>query len=172
MIIFDLIDIARIRKAFIYCFCILVTLELQGAVFCRVSILGARPFFVPLTAVAIGLFEGGFWGGMFGLLTGIFSDAASSDTTALYTVIFAAIGFLAGLLGDKLVNRRFFSCVIVSALALALTVLCQILPMWIYRGASILALLATGGKQILWSLPFSVPAYFACKAVCGRKRIK
>lgn len=171
MIIFDLIDIAKIRRAILYCFCVLVTLTLQNSILCRISILGAKSLFVPVIVVAIGLFEGGFWGGLFGLLAGLFCDAASSDTTIFYSLLYPVIGFFSGLMADLVINRRFYSCVIVSALALILTAVCQIISMWIYKGAELSSLLPTAGLQTLWSLPFTVPAYFACKAISGKKRL-
>ena len=170
MILYDLINLKKIRKALLYALVLLVTLSLQHTFFGRVSLLGVKAMFVPVLAVAIGLLEGGMWGGVFGLLAGLFCDIASSDTVVTYTILLAAEGFLAGLLGAVLVNRRFSAYMILSVLALALTALVRIVPLWVYQGASLTALLRTGGLQTLWSIPFAVPAYFACKAIAGRER--
>lgn len=169
MIIYDLINLKKIRKAILYIVCLAVTLTLQGSFFSRISILGVKSMFVPVIIVAIGLFEGGMWGGVFGVIAGIFCDIASSDTTVLFTIVLAVEGFVAGLMGETLINRRFYSYVIVAVLALALLALCQIVPVWLYKGSALPPLLRTGALQTLWSVPFTVPAYFACKAIAGYK---
>lgn len=170
MILFDLINLKQIRRTLLYVLCLFVTLNLQHAVFGQIELLGVKAMFVPVLVVAIGLFEGGFWGGLFGLLAGVFCDMATSDTTVFYTVLLAAEGFLAGLLTVVYINRRFYSYMILSLAALMLTAVCSIVPLWIYRGADLLALLRTGGLQVAWSIPFAVPAYFACKAVAAREQ--
>lgn len=169
MIIYDLINLKKIRKALLYALCAAVTLLLQQTVFCRIVVLGVKPMFVPVIVVAIGLFENGMWGGIFGLAAGLLCDAASSDTTVLYTVIMAAIGFFSGVMTAAYINKRFYSYMIVAALALALTALCRIVPLWVYYSAPLGPLLRTGGLQVLWSLPFAVPAYFVCRAVSRRE---
>jgi hypothetical protein len=84
-------------------------------------------------------------------------------------LLYPALGFFSGLLGKFLVNKRFFSYLILSAAALALTAACQMFRLLVFDGAPGMALLRTAGLQVLWSLPFSVPAYFACKALSGRR---
>ncbi len=169
--LFDLIDIAAIRRAILYGFCVIAAVTVQNSILCRISIFGAKAMILPVIVVSIGLFEGGFRGGMFGLLTGLLADAASSDTTIGYSLLFALIGFFAGFLADMVINRRFWSCLIVTAAALLVTAAWQIVPVWIYKGASLAALLPAAGLQSLWALPFTLPAYFACKAISGRKRL-
>ena len=172
MILFDLINLKQLRRALLYALCLLVTLTLQNALFGQIAILGVKAMFVPALIVAIGLFEGGFWGGLFGMAAGMFCDMASTDTTVLYTILLAAEGFLAGMLTAVYINRRFYSYMILALGALALTALCCIIPLWIYHGADIAALLRTGALQVAWSIPFAVPAYFACKAVAERDENK
>jgi hypothetical protein len=41
-------------------------------VFSKIAFLGVKAMFIPVTIVAIGMFEGGVWGGAFGLCTGYF----------------------------------------------------------------------------------------------------
>ena len=168
MILFDLINLKQLRRALLYALCLLVTLTLQNALFSQIAPMGVKAMFVPTLVVAIGLFEGGFWGGVFGMVAGLFCDMASTDTTVLYTVFFAAEGFLAGMLADIYINRRFYSCLILSLAALVFTALLRIVPLWIYRGADIALLLRTGALQTLWSLPFAAPAYFACRSIASR----
>ncbi len=169
MIIYDLIDLKKIRRALLYFACIAVLLYVQETMLSRISPLGVRAMPMPALIAAIGLFEGGLWGGLFGVLAGLMCDMSSSGTTVLFTISFAALGFLAGLVCEVLINRRFYSYMIAAAAGLFLAAVCQALPVWIYHGASPLALLRTAGLQSAWSLPFAVPSYFVCRAIAGRK---
>ncbi|MGN1001302.1 MAG: hypothetical protein ACI4PC_00900 [Oscillospiraceae bacterium] len=170
MAFLDLIDLKKIRRALLYVLCVIVTLGLQDAFFSRVELLGVRALFVPVIVVAIGLFEGGVWGCVFGLVTGYFCDMSFSANTALFLVLFAVFGFLAGFLAEFLVNRRFLSYAILSALALFITPMCQIVPLWIFNGTPLSQLMPTVCLQALWSLPFMIPAYFAVKAIAAREK--
>lgn len=168
MIFFDMIDLKQIRRALLYALCLFITLLLQNCALCHLRILGVKPMIVPVTVAAIGLFTNGAWGGIFGLIAGVVCDAASSDTTVLFTVLFTAVGYVSALLAETLINRRFYSYMIVAALFLLMTALIQIVPVWIYKGASLVPLLRTALLQCAWSLPFAVPAYFACRGVWRR----
>ena len=168
MIIFDLINLKKVRLSLIYGLILAVTVLLQIYVFSRISLLGVKPMFIPVTLVAIGMFKDGLWGGVFGAVAGLLCDMASSDTTVLYTIVFTAVGFLAGLAGQELINRRLYSYLIASVAALALTAFCQCLRLWLYRGTPPLSMLSTAGLQVLWSLPFGIPAYFAIRTATRR----
>ena len=54
--------------------------------------------------------------------------------------------------------------------ALLITALCQIVPLWIFHGTALGALLRTALLQALWSLPFAVPVYFVAKRIAGKVR--
>ena len=136
-------------------------------VFSQIELLGVHALFVPAIVVAIGMYEGGVWGALFGLLAGYICDMSFSANTALFLVLFAVFGFLSGLLADFFVNCRFYSFMIIAALALLITPVCQIIPLWIYDGTPLGALLPTAALQTLWSIPLAAPAYFAVKAIAG-----
>ncbi|MCM1149292.1 MAG: hypothetical protein NC319_04255 [Butyricicoccus sp.] len=169
MIIYEFIDPKKIRRAALYAACIVVMLTLQENVLARVSVFGVRASPMPALIAAIGLFEGGLWGGLFGVFAGFFSDMAGANTRVLLTIILAAMGFLSGLVGQLLINRRFYSYMVAAAVILLAASLCQALPVWVYHRASPLALLRTAALQALWSVPFAVPCYFACRAIAGQK---
>ncbi len=169
MIIYEFIDPKKIRRAALYAACVVVMLTLQENVLSRVSVFGVRAFPMPALIAAVGLFEGGLWGGLFGVFAGFFSDMAGANTRVLLTVILAATGFLSGLVGQMLINRRFYSYMLAAAVMLLAAALCQALPVWVYHRASPLALLRTAALQALWSIPFAVPCYFACRAIAGQK---
>ena len=167
----DLINLNKIRRAILYLFVIGVTMWLQTMLLARLTILGVKPFFVPVVAVAIGLWEGGVWGCLLGLITGLSCDLALNESVVTFLVLFSAYGFFSGVLAEHVINRRFLSYLILAVLALLLTALIQIVPHWIFRGVSLNLLLPIALLQTLWSIPFAVPAYFACKAVSGKRRL-
>ena len=165
MVFLEYINLEKIRKALLYLLCVLVTLWLQTTIFSRLAPMGVKPFFVPVIAVAIGLWEGGVWGFVLGLITGLQCDMAYSESTVVYLILFSAFGFFSGVLGKFFLNRRFPGFVIVSAAALILTVGCQIVPFWVFRSVNLRYLFPVALMQVLWSLPFCIPAYFAVKYI-------
>ena len=167
----DLIDLKKVRKTVLYIIFLVVALWLQTMVLSRVTILGAKPFFLPALAVAVGLWEGGSRGAVFGIFAGAYCDMCFTDTTVLFLILFAAFGFFAGLLADFLINRRFAAYLLLALLALLITALCQIVPLWIFRGAALGLLLRTALLQTLWSLPLAVPVYFTAKRISGAQRV-
>ncbi len=170
MAFLELIDFKKIRKALWYLLCVIITISLQNLLFSRIAIFGVHALFVPVIVIAIGVFEGAVWGAALGLVTGYFCDMTMVDNTALFLVLFAAMGFAAGFLTEFLINRRFFSYFVLAVAALLITAICQIVPLWIFRGTPFLDLLPTVLLQVLWSAPFTVPAYFAVKAVSIRRK--
>ena len=146
MIFLDLINLKKIRRAVICVLCIIAALWIQIMVLARVDIAGAKPMILP----------------------GLLYDRCCVGSAALYLVLFAAFGFFAGVLAEYLLNRRFLSFFILSAAALVVTALCQIIPMWLFHDAMLGPLLAIGAKQTLWSLPLTVPVYFAAKGISKR----
>ena len=165
MMILDLIDLGKVRKAILYLFLITAALWLQLGFFTRIAPLGVRPFFLPAVAVAIGLWENGVWGGVLGMLTGLLCDEVMIESAVTYLILFALLGFSAGILGQFFINRRFFACFLASAASIAIVAGVQVVPVWIFKGADLRDVLPVMGLQILWSLPFTVPCYFAAKTI-------
>ena len=166
----DLINFEKLRRALLHLAVILVVLGLQTLLFSRVRIFGVAPMFVPAVAVAIGLFEGGVWGGTLGLVTGVLCGLRYSGDVVLYAVLFAVIGFLAGLLTQFYVNRCFVSYYALCVAAFVLTAFCQLFPLLAFYGAEPFALLRTALLQVLWSLPFPFLIYFPVKNIVQRSR--
>ena len=170
MILLDLINLNKIRRAILYLFCIVAAMWLQFSVLSRVSLPGVgvggvKAFFIPALALAIGLWEGGVWGGLFGLGLGVYCDLNLTGSTVTFILLLSVYGFFAGVLADFLINRRFVAYMLLTAGGLLAAALVQAAPLWIFRGASPWALLPVALWQAAWSLPFAVPCYFACKAV-------
>lgn len=170
MVFLDLINLKKLRRAALYLLFLAGALWLQFSVLARLDILGAGPFLLPAAVVAIGMWEGGVWGGVLGLLAGFCCDLAMTESTVTFLILFSVYGFAGGVLADYFVNRRLLSCLILSALAMLLTALVQILPLWVFHGVGLDVLLPYALLQTLWSLPFAFPAFFLCRAVSGRDR--
>ena len=170
MAILELINLRKARKAILYLVLILVTLWLQTMVFSRLTFWGVKPFFLPALIVAIGLFEGGVWGGMLGLAAGLGCLLSMAGSPVLFLVLLPAFGFLSGMLADFLINRRFYSYLLLAVVALLLTAALQAAPLWIFRGAEPAPLFTVAALQALWSVPFAVPAYYVSKLLAGHER--
>ena len=168
MIFLDLIDLRKLRRAAIHLVGTVLALWLQTMVLSRVEIFGAKPFFLPAVAVVIGLWEGGVWGALLGLFAGAYCDMCFSDSSVLFLILFTAFGFFSGVLADYFLNRRFISYMLLAALALVITALCQIVPLWIFRSTPLQPLLTTALLQSLWSLPLAAPLYFVTKRIADR----
>lgn len=170
MILFDLINLKKIRRAIIYLAVILVTVGLQTLVFSRVSIFGVKAMFVPVLSIAIGMFEGGVWGGALGLVMGIVMDNATAGSSATFTVLLPAVGFLSGLLSQFYINKKLVPCLLMSLSALVVTALCQGLPLCLFGDSGFLSLWPVMGIQVAWSLPFAVPVFFICRSIAKEDR--
>lgn len=163
--ILDLIDIEKVRRAIMYATSLFAALIVQNMIVSHFPIFGAKALFIPALVVAIGLFEGGIWGGVFGLFAGLLGDNAFSASTVTFTIVYPVLGFFAGLLAEFMINRRFFSYMLLSLCALAVTALCQIFPLFAFGGADLGDLLSTAVVQTLWSLPFAAPLYLVAKRI-------
>ena len=163
----DVINIERVRKAIVYFGVLLLVLFAQNIVFSNIAIFGVHALIAPIAIVAVGFFEGGVWGGVFGLVMGLFCDMSLNDTRVLLTVIFPLIGFASGAMAMLFVNKRFFSFFFVCLAALVLTAICQMFKYIAITDANILPVLAIGGLQTLWSLPFTFVLYYPCRALSG-----
>lgn len=125
--------------------------------------------FVPAVVVAVGMFEGGTWGAVFGLVTGYFCAMGYPETGLLFAVLFALIGFGAGMLAAYLINNGIFPFLVTCLAAFLLTAFCQMFRLWIFHGASFWRLLAVALGQSVFSLPFAVPYYYISRAFHRRR---
>lgn len=164
----DLINLNKLRRAILYALLLFLVMTIQNSVFGRVRILGVAPMFIPVVVAAVGMHEGGVWGAVFGLAAGYFTDR-SFDNLLLFTVMFPLIGFFSGMLVDNFLNRSFAAYLLMSFVALVIAAGGQALKLWIGVGALPLATLPVAGLQVLWSLPFAVPAYFLCRGLSARR---
>lgn len=168
--ILDLINFEKLRRALAYALFMLAVMFLQTTVFASIAPLGVRAMLLPIAVAAVGMFEGSVWGGVFGLLLGLLGDVAYVENTVVFTVLFPVLGFFAGAAAELFVNRRFFSFFFVCVIALLITAFCQLFRLLVFAGAEPGALIKTALLQTLWSLPFTAPLYFPCRAISRRRQ--
>ena len=166
---FDIINWKKMRRGVLYAVYLLASLAVQNVLLSNVKISGVHPLPMPVAVVAVGLFEGGVWGGVFGLFAGVFCDAVFTESGVAFTIVFSLLGFFSGLLADYSLNRRFFPYFIISFAALLITAAVQMFRFLMFPEPDITTILTVAGIQTALSLPFTLPAYFPCKAL-GRGR--
>ena len=166
--LFDLIDLSKLRRAVIYALLMLVLFAVQDLLVARITIQGVHALFIPAAVIAVGLFDGGLWGGFLGLAVGFFADMGYPEHVCMFTVLFAAAGFFAGVLGKYLLHKGFFSYITLFILMLAVITFCQMFRFLFFTDTDSRAVLRTGLIQLLWSIPWAVPVYFPCKSIADR----
>lgn len=177
----DLIDLSKLRRAIVYAVTLTVVLTLQNLIIGRIPFFGVRALMVPAAVVAVALFEGGLWGGIFGLAAGYFMDMAYADHLVLFTILLPTAGFFAGALGKYMLHKGFVSFMALALVTLATAAFLQMFRFLfflnedtrtfraLYLGAhSAWPVLRTGLLQVVWSLVWSIPVYFPCKAIASR----
>lgn len=100
MMLLDLLNGTKLRRAARYLLYLAGALWLQFSVLARLELLGTRLFFLPAAVVAIGMWEGGVWGGVLGLLAGFCCDLAMAESTVTFLILFAVYGFAGGVLAE------------------------------------------------------------------------
>ena len=165
--LFDFFDIYKMRKLVLYTLLLLVLLFFQNSVCSRIRIWGVSAMFMPAAAVCIGLLESGMKGAAFGLVAGIFCDIAYPESVLLFTILLPILGFLAGMIAEFFINRRFFAYIVLSVPALLITAFCQMFRLLVFTETGLFALLPTALLQVWWSLPLAILLYFPCKALAA-----
>ena len=166
--LFDLIDLSKLRRAVIYGLMLLVLFILQDLIVSHITVRGVHALLIPAAIVAIGLFDGGRWGGFVGLAAGFLWDLGLPDHLFLFTALLAAIGFFSGALGKYLLHKGFVSYIVLVLISMAVITFCQMFRFLFFTDTDTAAVWQTGLIQLLWSLIWAVPIYFPCKSIAGR----
>lgn len=166
--VFDLINLDKVRRAILYAAWLLIALALQNLFFSHLRLFGVAMMFLPAVVIAVGFFEGGVWGAVFGLFAG-FLCGQSYHSPALFTVLFPLLAFGAGLLSEFFMNKKFLPYLALAAVGLVLTAFCQLFRLLVTDGTAVWPLLRTGLLQVLWSLPMAAVVYFPPRYLAGRK---
>lgn len=141
---------------------IFVAFMLQSTVFTHLPILGAGPVILPVVVVGIGLSEGGERGAFLGLIGGVLCDVSFNQPTVGFTLVLTIIGFLAGYLGDRMLEKGITSWVVCSVAALIISAFVQMFSLLIYRDVPIMSLMQTALIQTVYSMLFILPVYYLC----------
>ena len=155
----DILSKIKVRRVLKYALYLFLALLVQNMLFTQLRIAGVCPMILPAVAVAVGMFEGATWGAVLSLILGIFADMAFVENMILFTVLFPAIAFATGFVSTFLINRRFFAFMGAAFFGLLITAFVQMLHI-IALDTFSTVMFRTVILQTLWSLPFSVLAYF------------
>lgn len=78
------------------------------------NINGVKPLILILIGIMIALFEGKKVGTVFGLIVGLFLDCGSTGTIGFYSVVMACVGFLIGVIAQKMIKFNLITALLVS----------------------------------------------------------
>lgn len=145
----------KVRVIVQYAVYMIIALALQSMVFSRISIFGIKALVLPAAAVAVGFYLGGVKGAVFGIFLGLFADMNFAETTVMFTLLYPLIGFGAGVAREFFINKTYYSFVILSIIALAVTGFIQMLAAMIISGAQLWTSLLT---LVLQTVISAIPA--------------
>ena len=153
----------HVRSALRLAVVLLLVHLLQVTLLARFHPWGAMPLPMPLLAAAAGLGGGGIWGGLFGLAAGIVCDSSMEGGSLLFTVMLTVLGFFSGFLGEFVLARGFPSFVLLGLACLILCTGLQMLFFSMQTSTPWRELFTTGAKQLLLTLPYFIPVYWAVR---------
>ncbi len=148
----EIFEWKKVRSFLKYAVYLILALLLQGVLFSRISIFGAKGMLMPAAVAGAAMYLGGVKGAVFGIFMGIFTDMSFSENTILFTVIFPAIGFLCGFLAEFYINKNFLTFMVLGVLSCIVTAAAQMLIAVIGHGAEILPALGTSMLQVVITL--------------------
>lgn len=125
----------------------------------RLPLFGVIPVLLPLTAVAVGLWEGVVEGAVFGLCLGVFADAVYPGLPGGMTLGLCLIGLLTGAMSQYRVRQNlpgYLLCAVAATAAIALTRTCAALLSHLGTVRDVLSL---AGREMACSLVYAIPLY-------------
>lgn len=149
----------------------LLAMVVQTVLFGHERILGAKFALLPVALACITMHTGAEHGGLFGLIAGTVWCLSDGDGGGLSVISMTVAALAAGYLCDRYLNRNLLSAVMMSAMSL---LICQglLCLLKLYLGAVDASAILTFFAQVLISVPWFLPFYFAAKFIClfGRPR--
>jgi hypothetical protein len=143
---------------------------LQALIFPRLPVYGAKPLIIPVSVIAIGVFEGGAWGGFFGLAAGVLCDIACGSGV-LFTVVLPLIGMLVGMLTEFVIIRSLYSFIFCALIALLVIAFMQTFSLLVFDRLELKLIARIAAAQTLYSLAFAIPLYYPAAILSRRKRL-
>ena len=146
-----------------YAALIIVLYFLQGVVFARLPLFGAKPVLLLPAVVCVAMHGGTVRGGAFGIFAGVMCDVTFEQPAMMCTMLFVIIGVLAGMLAEGVLMRSFPAYVLMSAGALVIMGAVQMFPLLVYDGVGFMPLFFMMLKQLLSTMVFVIPVYYLCR---------
>ncbi len=144
---------------------LIIVYILQGLVFPYLRLREMVPLLLPVAAVCVAMFDGGFYGGIFGLAAGMFCDVSFNAPTLMFTVTLTVVGLAVGYLGQAVVTRGLVSCLVVCAVSLLVCSAVQCFGPLFFDGQPFGALALQALLQTAYSLLFCIPLFFVARVV-------
>ncbi|MDR0862118.1 MAG: hypothetical protein LBN30_05025 [Oscillospiraceae bacterium] len=148
---------------------LLVLYMFQGLLLPYIPRLAAIPLLLPLAVVGAGVFGGSVRGGIVGIAAGMLCDVSFHQPVASATLVLAVVGLVIGFLSDTVMARGFPTYFVCCALTLVVMAFVQMFPLLFFDGVELRPLLQTAFLQTYTSLIFTIPVYFAARAVTRRE---
>lgn len=125
----------------------------------------ALPLLLPPAAVAAGTLEGSRFGAGFGLAAGLLFSGVG-QASLLCVPALALAGWLSGLLTQRVLRRDLVGHLLCTLLVLLAWELCQVGSRLAAGTAELVPLLKVAGPELLWSMVFAFPVYWAGLFCC------
>ncbi|MBQ1264715.1 MAG: rod shape-determining protein MreD [Oscillospiraceae bacterium] len=143
----------------------------QTVLFGHERLLGAKFALLPVALACITMHTGAEHGGLFGLIAGALWCLSDGDGGGLSVISMTLAALAAGYLCDRYLNRNLLSAAMMSLMGL---LVCQglLCLLKLYLGTVGAEAILTFLAQMLISVPWFLPMYFAAKLICrfGRPR--
>lgn len=156
----------RVVIRFIYhALFLLAVYIVQALVLPYIKALPSTPLILPLAAVGVAMFEGGGRGAVAGLMAGALCDMAMNQAVAQFTVLLTFISIVVCVLADAVLAPGFMAY---FALCIGTLIACSFMQMFtllFFDGVAPVFLIHEALQQSLISLPFTVPIYYASRAL-------
>lgn len=123
------------------------------------------PLILPLAAVGVAMFEGGGRGAVSGLFAGVLCDISMNQPIAQFMVLMTFVCMIICVLADAVLAPGFLAYFTLCIGVLAVCAFMQIFTPLFFDGVAPGLLLREALSQSLVTLPFTVPIYFASRAL-------
>ena len=140
----------------------------QGVIFPFMRIGGLVPLMLPIAGAGVALYEGRNTGGVVGLFAGVLCDISFNEPVGTFTVLLTLTGLGIGALADAFILPGFVAYFISCATVLIISAFVQMFPFLVLESIPVQSLIATAIQQTLYSLIFTLPIWFAVRALGKR----
>ena len=123
------------------------------------------PLLLPMAAIAAGILEGARFGAGFGLAAGLIMTAMGHAELFCIPVL-AFIGWLCGLLSRHVLRRDLVGYLLCAVIVVIIWEVWQVVRHLIENTAPLATLVRVALPELLWTLVFCVPVYWANRFCC------